>query len=68
MEFGDLFSFDKKIVPGIIKPIYWIGLFALPILGIISLKSPASGDSLLDAVDEAVGLQSKARKNADLRP
>lgn len=35
MEFGDLFSFDKKIVPGIIKPIYWIGLFALPILGII---------------------------------
>ena len=34
----------------------------------VALKSPASGDSLLDAVDEAVGLQSKARKNADLRP
>ena len=26
MEFGDLFSFDKKIAPAIIKPIYWIGL------------------------------------------
>ncbi len=39
MEFGDLFSFDKKIVPGIIKPIYWIGLFALPILGIIYFLS-----------------------------
>ena len=39
MEFGDLFSFDKKIVPGIIKPIYWIGLFALPVLGIIYFLS-----------------------------
>ena len=25
MEFGDLFSFDKKVTPTIIKPIYFIG-------------------------------------------
>lgn len=30
MEFGDLFSFDKKIAPAIIKPIYWIGLLLIP--------------------------------------
>ena len=29
----------------------------------VALKSPASGDSLLDAVDEAVGLRAKAKKN-----
>jgi len=35
MEFGDLFSFDKKIAPAIIKPIYWIGLVLLVLSGII---------------------------------
>jgi hypothetical protein len=35
MEFGDLFSFDKKIAPAIIKPIYWIGLLLIPFLGIV---------------------------------
>ena len=35
MEFGDLFSFDKKIAPSIIKPIYWIGLLLIPALGFI---------------------------------
>jgi hypothetical protein len=35
MEFGDLFSFDKKVVPTIIKPIYWIGLLFIPFLGAI---------------------------------
>lgn len=35
MEFGDLFSFDKKIAPAIIKPIYWFGLLLIPIVGII---------------------------------
>ena len=30
MELGDLFSFDKKIAPSIIKPIYWIGLVLIP--------------------------------------
>ena len=35
MEFGDLFSFDKKIAPAIIKPIYWIGLLLIPALGVI---------------------------------
>jgi hypothetical protein len=34
----------------------------------VALKSPASGDSLLDAVDEAAGLHAKAKKNADLAP
>ncbi|MBP6011399.1 MAG: DUF4282 domain-containing protein [Alphaproteobacteria bacterium] len=36
MEFGDLFSFDKKIAPTIIKPIYWIGLVLIVLGGIIS--------------------------------
>jgi hypothetical protein len=36
MEFGDLFSFDKKIAPAIIKPIYWIGLVLIVLGGIIS--------------------------------
>ncbi len=34
----------------------------------VVLRSPASGDSLLDALDEAVGLHAKARKNVDLKP
>ncbi len=34
----------------------------------VVLKAPASGDSLLDALDEAVGLHAKARKNVDLKP
>ena len=25
MDFGDLFSFDKRLAPALIKPIYWIG-------------------------------------------
>jgi hypothetical protein len=36
MEFGDLFSFDKRIAPTIIKPIYWIGLVLIVLGGIIS--------------------------------
>jgi len=35
MEFGDLFSFDKKIAPAIIKPIYWIGLVLIVLSGVI---------------------------------
>jgi hypothetical protein len=35
MEFGDLFSFDKRIAPTIIKPIYWIGLVLIVLGGII---------------------------------
>jgi hypothetical protein len=35
MEFGDLFSFDKKVAPAIIKPIYWIGLIVILLGGII---------------------------------
>ena len=36
MEFGDLFSFDKKVAPAIIKPIYWIGLVLIVLGGVIS--------------------------------
>jgi len=35
MEFGDLFSFDKKIAPLIVKPIYWIGIVLLVLGGVI---------------------------------
>ena len=35
MEFGDLFSFDKKIAPAIIKPIYWVGLVLIVLAGIL---------------------------------
>jgi hypothetical protein len=35
MEFGDLFSFDKKVAPAIIKPIYWIGLIVIALGGVI---------------------------------
>ena len=35
MEFGDLFSFDKKITTAIIKPIYWIGVVLLVAGGVI---------------------------------
>jgi hypothetical protein len=34
----------------------------------VALKSPASSDSLLDAVDSAVELRAKAIKNAGLKP
>lgn len=33
----------------------------------VALKAPASGDSLLDAVDEAVDLRAKSIKNASLK-
>ena len=42
MEFGDLFSFDKKIAPAIIKPIYWIGLILIVFLGVVLLLRLAS--------------------------
>jgi hypothetical protein len=35
MEFGDLFSFDKKIGPALIKPLYWIGLVLIVLSGVI---------------------------------
>jgi Domain of unknown function (DUF4282) len=35
MELGDLFSFDKKIAPAIIKPIYWIGMLLIVFVNII---------------------------------
>jgi len=36
MEFGDLFSFDKKVSPAIIKPIYWIGMLLIVVVNIIN--------------------------------
>jgi hypothetical protein len=35
MELGDLFSFDKKVAPSIIKPIYWIGMLLIVFVNII---------------------------------
>jgi Domain of unknown function (DUF4282) len=35
MELGDLFSFDKKIAPSIIKPIYWIGLVLIVFVNVV---------------------------------
>jgi len=35
MELGDLFSFDKKVAPSIIKPIYWIGMVLIIFVNII---------------------------------
>jgi len=43
MEFGDLFSFDKKIAPAIIKPIYWIGLVLIVLGGVISFFAGFGG-------------------------
>lgn len=35
MELGDLFSFDKKVSPSIIKPIYWIGLLLIVFVNVV---------------------------------
>ena len=35
MELGDLFSFDKKVAPAIIKPIYWIGLVLIVFVNVV---------------------------------
>lgn len=35
MDFGDLFSFEKRLAPQIIKPIYWIGIVLVVLYGII---------------------------------
>lgn len=35
MELGDLFSFDKKIAPSIIKPIYWIGMLLIVFVNVV---------------------------------
>ena len=43
MEFGDLFSFDKKVAPTIIKPIYWIGLVLIVLGGVISFFAGFGG-------------------------
>jgi hypothetical protein len=34
MDFGDLFSFDKKLAPQIIKPIYWIGCVLIVLMAL----------------------------------
>lgn len=35
MELGDLFSFDKKVAPSIIKPIYWIGMLLIIFVNVV---------------------------------
>lgn len=35
MELGDLFSFDKKVSPAIIKPIYWIGMLLIVFVNVV---------------------------------
>ena len=35
MELGDLFSFDKKVAPSIIKPIYWIGMLLIVFANVV---------------------------------
>jgi hypothetical protein len=35
LELGDLFSFDKKVAPSIIKPIYWVGMVLIIFVNII---------------------------------
>ena len=33
MDIGDLFSFDKMVAPSIVKPLYWILLIVIVLLG-----------------------------------
>jgi hypothetical protein len=33
MDIGDLFSFDKMIAPSIIKPLYWILMIVIIVMG-----------------------------------
>jgi hypothetical protein len=35
MEFSDLFSFDKKIAPAIVKPLYWFLMLLILFLGVV---------------------------------
>ena len=35
MELGDLFSFDKKVAPAIIKPIYWVGMLLIVFVNVV---------------------------------
>lgn len=34
MDFGDLFSFDKRLAPQFVKPIYWIGSVLIILSGV----------------------------------
>jgi hypothetical protein len=33
MDIGDLFSFDKMVAPSIVKPLYWILLLLIIVIG-----------------------------------
>lgn len=33
MDIGDLFSFDKMVAPSIVKPLYWILLLLIVLIG-----------------------------------
>ncbi|MBI1212551.1 MAG: DUF4282 domain-containing protein [Alphaproteobacteria bacterium] len=34
MDFGDFFSFDKRLAPQLVKPIYWIGSVLIILYGV----------------------------------
>jgi len=48
MDFGDLFSFDKRLAPQLAKPIYWIGSAVIILSGIYIFLRFGFGNMLAD--------------------
>lgn len=48
MDFGDLFSFDKRLAPQLAKPIYWIGSAFIVLSGVYIFLRFGFGNMLAD--------------------
>jgi len=48
MDFGDLFSFDKRLAPQLAKPIYWIGSVLIVLSGVYIFLRFGFGNMLAD--------------------
>ena len=48
MDFGDLFSFDKRLAPQLVKPIYWIGSALIVLSGVYIFLRFGFGNMLAD--------------------
>lgn len=48
MDFGDLFSFDKRLAPQLAKPIYWIGSVLIVLSGVYIFMRFGFGNMLAD--------------------
>lgn len=47
VELGDLFNFNKFLAPTLIKIVYWIGLFLIVLLTLMSITGMSAVDRMM---------------------